>query len=162
MANINKNSLTAIVLGAIAVISSFINVWNWFFWIFAIIGIYFGIRAIRDNDKKFAWIGVGLCVLSFVTYACVRYWPENTCGEEEVVTEQDERDYQQAVDEANHWDVTEDNLGDSAAEPAKDEQKEEEVKPDEQPSPEPEPEDKPAPKPDDQPTDDPENLPIFE
>ena len=163
MAKPDKNSITAIILGSVAVISSFINVWNWFFWIFAIIGIYFGIKALRNGEKMFAWIGIGLCALSIVTYALVRYWPESADGDEEVLSEKDERDYQQAVDEANHWDVTEDYSADAVPEQPKEEIKEDSVV-EEKPSAEEtqssengERDNEPA-----TPDDDPENVPIFE
>lgn len=158
----DKNAILAVAFGAVAVISSFIDVWNWFFWVFTIIGLYFAVKALRSGEKTFGWIAVGLCALSIATYSLVRWWPESTGDSDEIETEQEHREYQEAVDNANHYDVTADPT-DVESEPAQEDVKEdapaadvtivEEV----EPSPENPPVDNPAPD-----ADDPETQSIFD
>ena len=104
---VNNNAIAALVLGGIAVISCFINVLNWFFWVFAIIGVYFAVKAINGGEKKRGLIAIGLCLLSIVIYAVIRLWPKSS-GDDDGIDPKQEEQYQQIVDSVNYYDVTED------------------------------------------------------
>ncbi|MBP5316014.1 MAG: hypothetical protein J6Y87_09160 [Muribaculaceae bacterium] len=104
---VNNNAIAALVLGGIAVISCFINVLNWFFWVFAIIGVYFAVKAMNGGEKKLGLIAIGLCLLSIVIYAVIRLWPKSSGDDDDIDPKQEEQ-YQQIVDSVNYYDVTED------------------------------------------------------